>query len=80
MNLFRVNINGIGAVSTRLSFINIGTYGNLDLFYHIELTDDISGKKYSTLQTIFNNNDYDAFFLSVYMLSKQDTVNQFQSS
>lgn len=35
---------------------------------------------YYTIQPIYNNNDYDAFFMTVVMLAPSNTVNLFANS
>jgi len=41
---------------------------------HCELL-DTSGFSYISIQPIYNNNDYDAFFLSINLLQPYDSIN-----
>lgn len=70
MPSFRKAIPGISAVTSRLSFIDILEDGNLDFFFHMQMTDP-SGVKYMTLQAVYNNLDYDAFFLTISILTSK---------
>lgn len=67
---FRKAIPGISAVTSRLSFVDILEDGNLDFFFHMQVT-DTSGIKYMTLQAVYNNVDYDAFFLTISILTSK---------
>lgn len=59
-------------MTPRLSFIDIFEDGNLDLMYHAQMTDS-SGYRTVIIQPVYNNIDYDAFFLSILLLSSQNT-------
>jgi hypothetical protein len=44
--------------------------GNLDFMFHMQVADP-SGTKYMTIQAVYNNVDYDAFFLTITILSSR---------
>lgn len=80
MSSFRKSIPGISAVTSRLSFVDILEDGNLDFFFHMQITDP-SGIKYTTLQAVYNNVDYDAFFLTISILtSRYEQVSLFNNT
>lgn len=58
-------------MTSRLSFVDIFEEGNLDFMFHMQVTDP-SGLKYMTVQAVYNNLDYDAFFLTITILSAKD--------
>lgn len=70
MSSFRKPITGVSSVTSRLSFVDILEDGNLDFFFHMQMTDP-SGVKYMTLQAVYNNADYDAFFLTISILTSR---------
>ena len=68
----RINIPGFDNIVKRISFLDILEDGSLDLFAQLP-TENNSGR-YLTITPIFNNNDYDAFFLSVTVLHRWNSV------
>lgn len=64
----------MGKVSTKLSFIDIGEDGSLDMILNQQIVDN-SGSKALILQPIYNNVDYDAFFLTITILTGNNVQN-----
>lgn len=66
--LVRVALTGVGRVSTKLSFIDIFEDGTLDFMLNVQIT-DAKGSKTMIIQPVYNNIDYDAFFLTLTILA-----------
>jgi len=72
-------MSGVGKVSTKLSFVDIGEDGSLDMMLNQQIVDS-SGLKALVLQPIYNNADYDAFFLTITILAGNDIVNLLENT
>lgn len=66
-------------VSSKLSFIDILDDGHLDFFFHLQVSDS-TGLKFITLQAIYNNVDYDAFFMTITIFTSLNQADLFENT
>jgi hypothetical protein len=62
---------GNSQVTPKLSFIDILDDGHLDFMFHMQVVDP-TGIKYTTIQAVYNNVDYDAFFMTITIFTYLD--------
>jgi hypothetical protein len=70
---------GNNQVTPKLSFIDILDDGHLDFMFHMQVTDP-TGLKYITIQAVYNNVDYDAFFLTITIFTSRDQGDLFANT
>ena len=77
--IFSVTIDNMPEVINSISFLDFYQDGNLDLIANVQKINS-EGLRYLTMQPIYNNIGYDAFFLTISLMSYRSQVDLLQNT